>query len=242
MLKIENDKEDAMVDLVLKAEQIRLVPREVKEWIRSVVLAELELAPGPERGQDETAEAALVECTVEEAGLVLEHIRDDYLAAQVFLELGRDTPQQLSGSPELHRIPVTDILRHTRLGDTQHLAACLDRIAQAFRAVRRDPSATLFAFDRMGGLYVHDTTRQSVKALWQALVTSRLTPAAELPGMAFPPGPSVPLDARLETAIKRLRPRQVSRKRKRLWRTSRYARFMTLPRREPWLCGPPPDP
>ena len=88
MLKIENDKEDAMVDLVLKAEQIRLAPLEVKEWIRSVVLAEL--APGPERGQDETAEAALAECTVEEAGLVLEPVRDDYLAAQVFLELGRE--------------------------------------------------------------------------------------------------------------------------------------------------------
>jgi hypothetical protein len=188
MLKIEN-KEDAMVDLVLKAEQIRSAPREVKEWIRSVVLAELELAPGPERGQDETAEAALAECTVEEAGLVLEHIRDDYLAGQVLLELGRDTAHQYAGSPELHRIPVTDILHHTRLGDAQHLAACLDRIAQAFQAVRRDPSATLFAFDRMGGVYVHVTTRQSIKALWQALVTSRLTPASELPGMTFRPGP-----------------------------------------------------
>jgi hypothetical protein len=62
----------------------------VKEWIRSVVLAELALEPGPEpgpeRGQDETAEAALAECTVEKAGLVLEHSRDDHLAALVSLE------------------------------------------------------------------------------------------------------------------------------------------------------------
>jgi hypothetical protein len=196
---IANPKEDAMVDLALKAEQIRSAPREVKEWIRSVVLAELALAPGPERRQDETAEASLAACTVEEAGQVLEDIRDDYLSAQVFLELGRDTAHEISGSPELHRIAVTDILRHTRLGDTQHLAACLDRIAQAFQAVRRDPSATLFAFDRMGGLYVHDTTQQSIRALWQALVTSRLPPASAPPGMAFPAGPTVPLDARPDT-------------------------------------------
>ena len=78
-----------MAGLVLGAEQTRSAPREVNEWIWSFVLAELALAPGPERGQDEMAEVALAERTVEEAGLVLEHIRDDYLAAQVFLEIGR---------------------------------------------------------------------------------------------------------------------------------------------------------
>jgi hypothetical protein len=157
----------------------------VKEWIRSVVLAELALEPGPEpgpeRGQDETAEAALAECTVEEAGLVLEHIRDDDLAAQVSLEVGSDTAHQYAGSPELHRIPVTDILHHTRLGNAQHLAACLDRIAQAFQEVRRDPGTTLFAIDHIGGLYVHDTTGKSLRRSGQALVTSGLTPASWFP-------------------------------------------------------------
>jgi hypothetical protein len=130
-----------MVDLVLKAEQIRSAPREVREWIRAVVLAELALAPGPERREDETAEPPLAECTVEEANLVLEHIRDDYLATQVFFELGRDGAHQFPGSPELYRIPVIDILNHTRLGSSEHLAACLDRIVEAFQAVRRDPTA-----------------------------------------------------------------------------------------------------
>jgi hypothetical protein len=55
---IANAKEDAMVDLVLKAEPIRSAPRQVKEWIRSVVLTELTLATGPERRQAETAEAS----------------------------------------------------------------------------------------------------------------------------------------------------------------------------------------
>jgi hypothetical protein len=184
-----------MVDLVLSAEQIRSAPREVKEWIKSIFLTELTLAAGPEHERGEMREATLAECTVAEAGLVLEQIRDDYLACQVFFELSRDSLREKMESAELHRIPVAEILRHTRLGDPEHLAACLDRISVAFQTVRHDPTAMLFAFDRMGNLYIHDATRRSIKGLWQALVTSRLINPSELPGIATPEGPTVPVDA-----------------------------------------------
>jgi hypothetical protein len=185
-----------MVDLVLKAEQVRSAPREVKDWIGMILMEELALESGPVHRDEHAGEPKLAECSPEEAGLVLEQIRDDYLACQVFFELCRDTTRARAEGSELHRIAIQDILRHTRLGDAQHLAACLDRISEAFQAVRRDPDAALFAFDRTGGLYVHETTRRSIKALWQALVMSRLPSASELPGMAAPAGPAVPVEAR----------------------------------------------
>jgi hypothetical protein len=167
----------------------------VREWIKSILLVELSLAPGPEHGQSEMREATLAECTVAEAGLVLEQIRDDYLASQVFFELGRDNLREKTELPGLHRISVAEILRHTRLGDPQHLAACLERIGAAFQTVRHDPAAILFAFDQVGNLYVHDATRRSIKQLWQTLVTSRLGNAPELSGIATPKGPVTPIDA-----------------------------------------------
>jgi hypothetical protein len=93
---------------------------------------------------------------------------------------------------ELHRIPLTEILRHTRLQDFEHVAACLQRIGDAFQEVRGDPSVVLFAFDRMGGVYIHNTTRRSIKALWQALVTSRLSGTSQQPEVSAPASPRVP--------------------------------------------------
>jgi hypothetical protein len=181
-----------VVDIALSAEQIRSAPREVKEWIRATLLNELALASGPRLEESSSEGPTLAECSPQEAGLVLDRIRDDYLASQVFFELGRDHfPEKVEASA-LHRIPLAEILRHTRLQDFEHVAMCLQRIGEAFQEVRGDPSAVLFAFDRMGGVYIHDTTRRSVKALWQALVTSRLARTSEVPEVSAPVSPRVP--------------------------------------------------
>lgn len=189
-----------MVDLVISAAQIKSAPHEVKEWIRATILDELALESEPGHGLENRTGAALAECSLEEASLVLEQIRDDYIACQVFFELGRDSLREQTVPPELHRIAIANILRHIRLGDPKHLGTCLNRIGEAFQAVRHDPNATLFALDRAGGLYVHDTTKASIEALWQALVTSRMLSTSELPGMTAPAGPTVPLAARPQSA------------------------------------------
>ena len=149
----------------------------------------------PQHPKGHVGEVTLAECSGEEAALVLEQIRDDYLTSQVFFELSRDVSREGSVPSGLHRIAIADILRHTRLGDGEHLATCLDRINAAFQAVRGDQTAMLFAFDQMGGIYIHDATWRSSKALWNALVTTRLPNASELPGMAMPAGPTVPVEA-----------------------------------------------
>ena len=149
----------------------------------------------PQHPNGHAGEATLAECSAEEAALVLEQVRDDYLTSQVFFELSRDVSREGSVPSGLHRIAIADILRHTRLGDAEHLATCLDRINAAFQVVRGDQGAMLFAFDRTGGVYIHEATWRSFKALWNALLTSRLPNASELPGMTMPAGSAVPVEA-----------------------------------------------
>lgn len=183
-----------MIDFVIRAEDLRNAPPVVREWVRALVRAELALEP--EEGPAREEPAGLAALTPTEAGQILEFIRSDYLTSQVFFELGRDAAH-LPGEPAgLHRIAIADILRHTRLGDADHLGTCLDRINEAFRTLHEDPGATLFAFDRKGGLYVHDTTRRSIKALWQAIVTARLADVSGIEAGTAPAGPSMPLSAR----------------------------------------------
>jgi hypothetical protein len=170
-----------MVGLVLTPEQVRSAPPEVREWIKGLVEAELagEFAhPRCESG------ATLAACSRDEAAAILERIRGDYLASQVFFELGRDSPPEMPQPPQLHRIAIVDIMRHTRLANLDQLSAYLAAIQETFRAVRNDPAAALFAFDQRGGCYTHETTHQSIKRLWLDLVMNQMPAMA----VAGPPG------------------------------------------------------
>jgi hypothetical protein len=185
-----------MADIVLKSEQIRGAPREVKEWIAALLAAELGLGAEPAAEPREPQHVALAECSAEEAGQLLELIRDDYVACQVLFELSRDAPGDRPGTAPVHRVAFADIMRHARLDHPDQLVQCLDHIARAFQEVRGDASVMLFALDRAGGVHVHETTRRSIRALWQVLVTSRLLDGANLPSMASGGDGAVPLGSR----------------------------------------------
>ena len=173
-----------MVDLVLTAAQIRSAPSAVRVWVRNLLAAELGLPLEP---QEETART-LAECTVNEAAQILERIQNDYLACQLFFELGRERIPGRAPAASAHRTALEEIMHHVRLTDVDHLAAGLDEIGRAFRAIRGDADALLFAFDQQGGCYVHETTRRSIRALWQALVTSRLGATAPAVSPVMPAG------------------------------------------------------
>jgi hypothetical protein len=181
-----------MVDLVLKADQIRSAPREVRAWLGSMLQQEwglqAEADPGPGH--------VLAECSSEEAALVLAEIQSDYLACQVFFELGRGIPLESARGARLHRVLLSDILHHVRLGSVEHLAACLEEISRAFATVRSDPEARILAVDHGGACYVQEMTRQSIRSLWETLVMTRMGRAAEQLGsrMDLPSGPTMPLN------------------------------------------------
>jgi len=180
-----------MVNLVLSADQIRSAPPPVREWVRNLLAAELDLPVEPMEHREATAARTLTECTVDEAALILQQIQNDYLACQVFFELGREDATAKSRSALIHRTSLEEIMHHVKLADVKHLVACLEEISRAFHEVRGDADAALFAFDRQGDCYVHETTRRSIRTLWQALVTSRLSTSAPPVKPAMPAGPSL---------------------------------------------------
>jgi hypothetical protein len=79
------------------------------------------------------------------------------------------------------------------------LVRSLGVINQAFQQLRKDPDVTLFGFDQVNHLYVHETTQRSIRSVWEQLVQLRSSgmttapiPAAQLPLEFIPPivGPS----------------------------------------------------
>lgn len=169
-----------MVGLVLSPEQVRSAPPEVRAWLHALLEAEY---GGPDLRGGRNDHATLAALEPDEAAAVLQRIGSDFLTTQVFFELGRESAAAAQVPPHLHRVAIPDMLRHTQIGDVQHLAACLDAIAGAFRAVRGDPEANLVGFDQHGGCYVHATTRQSIQAVWRQLArqSAPVGPAAEAP-------------------------------------------------------------
>ena len=157
-----------MAALLLTSEQIRTAPPEVRHWLKTVIDAEFELGALQEPAEHPRHE--LSACTLDEAKSVLELIRSDYISTQVFFELGREYPLAAPSQGPLYRLSLPDIARHCRLRNFEHLAACLETITAAFREVRQDPEASLFASDQRGGLYIHDGTRRSIAQLWHQLV------------------------------------------------------------------------
>ena len=168
-----------MVGLVLTPEQVKSAPPEVRAWLHAMLEAEY---GGPDLRQGRDEHGALAAMEPEEALAVLERIRGDFLTTQVFFELGRESAAAAQVPPPMHRLAITDMMRHTQIGDVQHLGACLEAIGTAFRAVRGDPDAVLVAFDQRGGCYVHAGTQHSIQTAWRQLAG----PPAEQP--TPPPG------------------------------------------------------
>jgi hypothetical protein len=103
---------------------------------------------------------------------------------QVFFELAREMPGD-RGGPALHALRLADMLRHTRLTDGDRLVDCFNAINQAFRTVRRDPEASLFGFDQYGQVWIHQTTHDSIRELWEQLF-HRQPPIAGEPAASTP--------------------------------------------------------
>jgi hypothetical protein len=143
--------------------------------------------------------AALSACTVPEAAEAHEPIKGDFLLSQVFLELARQTPGN-RGGPSLYALSPVDMLRHTRLADGDRLVDCFNAINQAFQTAYNDTEASLFGCDQYGQVWIHRTTHDSVRELWeqvchrQPLMTGELVMATTGPVLAgcTPPhlGPS----------------------------------------------------
>jgi hypothetical protein len=181
-----------MTSFTFSIEQVRSAPPEVRRWIEREIKAALATLNGPEHDPSQVHAAGVAACMPQEAAQLFEMIKSNFLLSQVFFELARDTPNSRGAAP-LHPISVADILRHTRLGDGDRLVDCFTAINQAFQMIRNDPEATLFGFDQQGHVFIHQTTHDSIRRLWEQLFAAHV-PVANGPVLAgfTPPhlGPS----------------------------------------------------
>ena len=160
-----------MTSFTFSIEQITSAPLEVRRWIEREIAAALTALSKADHDASQVHEAALAACTPDEAAQVFELIKGNFLLSQVFFELARETPNN-RGTSSLYPISIADILRHTRLGDGNHLVDCFTAINQAFQSIRKDREVTLFGFDQFGHVFIHQTTHDSVRELWQQLVAT----------------------------------------------------------------------
>lgn len=180
-----------MTSFTFSLEEVRSAPPEVRHWIEHELTVALAALNRYDHNPSHLA-PALAACTPEEAAQLFELIKGNFLLSQVFFELARDLPNSHAAAP-LHPLSVADVLRHTRLSDSGQLADCLTGINQAFQAIRNDPGATLFGFDRSGHVFIHQTTHDSIRQLWEQLFSAHAPMAngPELTGFTPPHlGPS----------------------------------------------------
>jgi hypothetical protein len=181
-----------MTSFTFSIEQMRSAPPEVRRWIEHEFTAALAALNSHEHDLSRVHTTAFAACMPHEAAQLFEMIKGNFLLSQVFFELARDTTTGPSTAP-LHPLSVADILRHTRLGDGDRLVDCFTAINQAFQAIRNDPEATLFGFDQLGHVFVHQTTHDSIRQLWEQLFVAHapLGSRPALPGYTPPHlGPS----------------------------------------------------
>jgi hypothetical protein len=168
-----------MISFAFSLDQVKSAPPEVRRWIEGEAVAALSRT---EPDSSHPHAAALEACTPEEAGEIYKLIKGNFLLSQVFFELGREMPGNRGRTP-LRSLNLADMLRHTRLGDGDRLVDCLNAITQAFRTVRNEPEAVLFGFDQYGQVWIHQTTHDSIRALWEQLF-HRQPPIAGEPASA----------------------------------------------------------
>jgi hypothetical protein len=116
--------------------------------------------------------SGLAACSIEEAVAIFNLLANDVAAAQVFFELGRDSPESQVAAP-LHAFAIADILRHVRLTDSRQLMRALALINGAFQQLRASQAVSLFAVDQAGHLFVHEGTHRSILLLWHELMAEQ---------------------------------------------------------------------
>jgi hypothetical protein len=171
-----------MTSFTFSLDQVKSAPPEVRRWIEHEVTAALAVLSQSERDPSQLHAAALAACTPQEAAETYELIKGNFLLSQVFFELAREMPGSRGAGPLL-ALGLADMLRHTRLADGDRLVECFTAINQAFQAVRNDPEASLFGFDQYGQVWIHQTTHDSIRELWQQLFHSQ-SPTVGGPAMA----------------------------------------------------------
>ena len=169
-----------MTSFTFSAEQIRSAPPEARRWMENEIAKALGSQAHVEHEPSRMQAGALAEATIEEAAEIFNLISGNFVVTQVFFELARETPLA-QGIPSLHGLNLGDMQRHVQLGDGRQLAECLNVIARALQKVRNDPTASLFAHDERGHIFIHETTYRNIRMLREQLLSPHSATARTQP-------------------------------------------------------------
>lgn len=158
-----------MTSFTFSAEQVNSAPPEVRRWMENEIAKALGLQARYEHEPSKMHAAALAACTVDELAQIFSLISGNFLVSQVFFELGRETSVAHS-LPSLHALSLGDMQRHVQLADGNLLIECLNVINQALQRAKNDETASLFASDEFGHVYIHETTYRNIRRLREQLV------------------------------------------------------------------------
>jgi len=159
-----------MTSFTFSAEQVRSAPAEVRRWMENEIAKALGLQAHSEHDPSKMQAGALAEATIDEVAQIFNLISGNFLVTQVFFELARETPLA-HAIPSLHGLNLSDMQRHVQLGDGRQLAECLNVITHALQKVRNDPTASLFAHDELGHIYIHETSYRNIRRLREQLLS-----------------------------------------------------------------------
>jgi hypothetical protein len=165
-----------MTSFTFSAEQIRSAPPDVRRWMEEEIgkaLSETSLA----RREAPKQSGELAACSLDEIAQIFNLISGNFLVTQVFFELARETPQG-EPLPELHAVSLAAMQKHTQLANGEALAQCLSVIDQAVKRVRNNPSASLFATDGQGHVFIHAVTCANIRVLREKLLPAHSSAAA----------------------------------------------------------------
>lgn len=162
-------------DIVLSPELVANAPDQVRDWLRSVYGEDerLDRIFVFDHNGVQTSGDGLAICGALEIKTLLHMLGDDFLACQILFELGCEYYNPATGEHRGHVIQLTDFLQHTDAKNIFEALRCLDAINAALQHLRRDPYATIYRPDGMGGFRVDARTQHAIYQLWQRLV--RLT-------------------------------------------------------------------
>jgi len=177
-----------MVGFTFSAEQVAAAPPEVRRWLESEINKALGgSANAVSAPSSKVEESGLAICLVDEMTELFRLISGNPLAAQVFFELAREAPFNRAAAP-LHAFNIGDMLRHAQLANANQLFKCFDAINRALHEIRNNSDASLFAFDEVGHVYIHETTYRSIRQIWEQLLLAHSAGEKSQPGEAGPLG------------------------------------------------------
>jgi hypothetical protein len=108
-------------------------------------------------------------CCGLEIKTLLRRLGDDYVACQVFFELGCKLYDPRTGDRRAHPLHSHDFLHHTDVGDFVHLHRAINTINGALRELRDDRDVVLCRFDGRNGFHVHEATQHLIYEFWRRL-------------------------------------------------------------------------